>query len=81
MKNSIKIEIIKYLEERGGWVFGGILEREIGDLMLCKSSNVSRRCRELVAENQIDSSKVQVDGKGPYCVRYGIFPKQNGLFI
>jgi len=79
MKNSIKIEIIKYLEEQGGWVFGGVLERTIGDQMLCKPSNVSRRCRELVQAGTVDSSKVQIDGKGPYVVRYGIFPKQVNL--
>lgn len=69
---TIKTEIIKYLEERGTWIMGGTLEREVGASMEVKNSNVGRRCRELVEAGTIERGLIQIDGKGPNCVRYRV---------
>lgn len=73
--NTIKQSIIQYAEEKNTWIFGGILERELGYLTEHKNSNISRRCRELVNEGKLEKRLVQVDGKGPYVVQYRIAPE------
>jgi DNA-binding Lrp family transcriptional regulator len=69
---SIKIQIIKYLEEDGGYVFGGVIDDFIRDQNGSKTSNVSRRCRELENAGVIEKDLVQIEGKGPRCVRYRV---------
>lgn len=73
MKDSIKQLIIKYLEAEGP-KFGGQIEDYIRSLVGAKASNASRRCRELVEEGFLDKCYAQVDGRGPYVVRYRVKP-------
>ena len=76
MSESIKQLIIKYLEEQGGWVFGGKIEDYIRGLVGAKASNASRRCRELQNSGFLESRKVQVEGVGPWVVQYRIKSKE-----
>lgn len=69
---TIPEQIIRYIEEQGGWVWGGTLCRAIHDLSGHKESVIERRARELVEYGFLDKELVQVDGKGPKCVRYRI---------
>ena len=62
MNISIKQQILNYLIDRGS-VPGGILEIDVGLLAECKSSNVSRRCRELENEGKIQKEYRFLNGK------------------
>ena len=70
--NSIKQEILIYLEEQGSWTFGGSIEDYIRINTKHKASNVSRRCRELVNEGKIERQLTKVEGVGPSVVQYKI---------
>lgn len=59
---TVKQLIIRYLEENKGWHYGGSLERNIADENGNKSSNVSRRCRELADEGKIERQLVTLNG-------------------
>ena len=67
---TIKTEIIRYLEANGP-KFGGQIEdyiRQTG----AKSSNTSRRCRELVNSGILERELVKVEGVPNRVVRYRI---------
>src|SRR3990167_9026373 len=71
-KTTIKIEIIRYLEANGP-KFGGQIEdyiRQTG----AKSSNTSRRCRELVNSGVLERELVKVEGVPNKVVRYLVKP-------
>ena len=70
--DSIKEQIIKYLEAQGKWCWGGQIDDFIRDQNGSKTSNVSRRCRELENAGVIEKELTQVEGAGPKCVRYRI---------
>ncbi len=70
--DSIKSHIIRFLEEQGSWVLGGIIDREINYRTQAKESNVSRRCRELVKEGVIQRDLIKIGDIGPKVVRYRI---------
>jgi len=55
----MKWHVMRILQERGS-EFGGVLEREIGELTVKKCSNVSRRCRELEEDGLIVAEEVKV---------------------
>ena len=71
-KNSISYEIIKYLEEKNGYIFGGVIESEIHNRTGAKYSNVSRRCRELADEGKIEKRLENVAGTRNKVVQYKI---------
>ena len=75
MKDTIKSDIVHYLEEQGGWIFGGVLGRTLRELTGHKESIIERRARELVNEGKILNSYEQIEGKGPRCVKYRIAPE------
>ena len=54
MKQTVKNSILSYLSEKPDWVYGGTLEKAIGEIAKCKQSNVGRRCRELQDEGKIE---------------------------
>lgn len=66
---SMKWHIIRILQERGS-EFGGVLEREIGELTAKKCSNVSRRCRELEEDGLIVGEEVRVPTASNEVVKY-----------
>src|SRR3990167_9469695 len=71
-KTTIKTEIIRYLEASGP-KFGGQIEdyiRQTG----AKSSNTSRRCRELVNSGILERELVKVEGVPNKVVRYRVKP-------
>jgi len=70
--DTIKYEIIKYLDTQKYFVFGGAVGRAIHDLTGAKESIVERRCRELVKEGRLERELRQVGGFGPKCVCYKI---------
>ena len=71
--NSIKGKILNYLKVRNGaWVMGGTLERDIGDIMRAKSSNVGRRLRELENAGIIERDIIKI-GK-VWAVQYRLKP-------
>ena len=72
--NSIKKCIVQFLEEDGGFVWGGVLARAIHDLTGHKEAIVERRARELVREEVLEATYEQVEGKGPKCVKYKVIP-------
>lgn len=70
MEISIKKEVLAYLYQQPSYVFGGVIDDYIHKETGAKTSNVSRRCRELFEAGLIDRQLVQVDGKGPFVVKY-----------
>ena len=74
--NSIKQIIIRYLEAEYGdkWCWAGKIDDHIRNSLGSKTSNVSRRCRELVKSNLLEVCYEQVDGKGPKCCKYRVKP-------
>ena len=79
-KDTIKSDIVHYLEEQGGWVFGGVLGRTLRELTGHKESIIERRARELVNEGKILNAYEQIEGRGPRCVKYRIKPTPDELF-
>lgn len=67
---SIRKAVLDILAEHEGFIFGGQVDEKIRAMLGAKASNVSRRCRELYEEGQIERRLVQVDGKGPHVVQY-----------
>lgn len=67
--------IIKYAEENIGWIYGGVLESEVGNMAERKGSNIGRRCRELVNMGKLERRLIQIDGKGPRVVQYRLAPE------
>jgi len=67
---TVAEEILSYLEGCNQCVWGGQLAREIASRCKCKESVVERRARELVADEKINATYDQVNGKGPMCVKY-----------
>ncbi len=49
---TVSEQILRWLKGKG-FVFGGILERNISGICSCKPSNVSRRLRELAEDGLI----------------------------
>lgn len=79
---SIKQIIIQYLEEQGDWTPGGKVEDYIRSVAGHKSSNASRRCRELCEEGVLDRRLRQINNRGPKFVEYRILREpQQGVFI
>ncbi len=79
MKETIKHDIIKYLEGHGHFVYGGSIARNIHELRGCKESVVERRCRELAEEGVLEKAYEQVDGKGPRVVMYRLAPEKEPI--
>lgn len=68
---TIKESILRYLTDNGpSW--GGQVDDYVRSVNGSKSSNVSRRCRELVNEGQIDVCYKKISETGPKCARYRI---------
>lgn len=69
---SIKELITNYLEEKGDWVFGGTLDDYVRSIKGSKTSNTSRRCRELCEEGKIERRLVKCDMAINMVVQYRI---------
>lgn len=73
-KSTIKTEIIRYLEANGP-KFGGQIEdyiRQTG----AKSSNISRRCRELVNSGILSRELVKLEGVPNKVVKYSVVEEE-----
>ena len=70
MLNSIKKQIVQFLEESGEFVWAGKIDDFVRGTFGSKASNVSRRCRELVQVGILEVVYEQVEGKGPRCTKY-----------
>ncbi len=77
MKESIKSKIKFYLTEKQTWTFGGTIEDFIRQTDGHKASNASRRCRELEAEEVIESRYITIPGVPNKVVQYRI--RQNDV--
>lgn len=55
MTESLKQKIYDYLSEKNRFIAGGIVEDFIRQTAGHKSSNASRRCRELVREGKLEA--------------------------
>lgn len=64
--------ILKYLADRNDWIPGGTIGRDIGDLLKKKSSNIERRCRELVDSGKIEAELRKIEGVSQKVVFYRI---------
>ena len=74
--NTIPQQIIQYLEENGeSW--SGAMCRAVHDQSGHKEGVIERRAREMSVASKIISVKAQVNGEGPWCVKYRIKPMQN----
>ena len=75
-KNTIKISVIKYLEENHrGWVWAGVISRAVHELTGHKESVIERHgLRKLREEGVLEVEYAQIDGAGPKCARYRIIP-------
>lgn len=73
---TIKKQILLLLEVRriahcdDTYIWAGPLARAIHEATGAKESIIERRCRELEEDGFIEKVKEQVDGKGPWCVKY-----------
>lgn len=66
---TIREHILSYLAKVGpSWA--GQVDSYVSSVKGSKTSNVSRRCRELVNEGKLDVCYKQVEGKGPHVARY-----------
>lgn len=68
--NTIKNQILSYLQEKKNWVYGGVIDDFIRQTDGHKASNCSRRCRELVNKGLIDRRLVMLEGIPNKVVQY-----------
>lgn len=66
---SIKESIIRFIEDNGP-KFGGQIEDHIRSVAGAKSSNASRRCRELVNDGILERELVKIEGVENKVVMY-----------
>ena len=76
---KIKSAIIQYLTELDSWIYGGQIERRIGDVTEHKASNVGRILREMASKGILDVQRVQINGAGPRVTQYRIASDYNKL--
>ena len=73
--DTIPQQIIRYLEENGeSW--SGPMCRTVHDQSGHKEGIIERRAREMSAIGKIIPVKAQVNGEGPWCVKYKLPPMQ-----
>lgn len=68
---SIQNQIVEFLKGKD-YTFGGVIEDFIRQTDGAKSSNASRRCRELAQAGVLETRRVQVQGEGPWVIQYRI---------
>lgn len=73
---KVKEGIIRYLQlDISAWVFGGELERVIGQQCQTKPSNVSRQLREMAKKGFLETQYVSnPNDKNNKVVQYRLFP-------
>lgn len=81
-KLSICRKIENYLQEKRGWVFGGLIEDMIRQTEGAKASNASRRLRELTNQGILEVQYVQINGIGQHVAQYRIKrPLEQGALL
>jgi DNA-binding MarR family transcriptional regulator len=72
-KKSLHTIILEYLEERGGWVNGGEIERLAMDHGY-KASNASRRLREMYEDKLVEREERRAEKRAVKTVWYHLLP-------
>ena len=73
--DTIKQEVALYLSDKPKYIAAGKIARVVHEKTLHKEAIIDRRLREMRAEGTLESTKFQVDNKGPWCVAYRLVDK------